>query len=70
MVARHLEAQMLREAQQFARDYNLAIRERTVNGTTTYFAWRRVTGHADVFLFKTTQVTTLRARIERAAIAH
>lgn len=70
MVARHSPAQQLREARQFAHDYNLAICERSVQGTTTYYVWRKVRGHADVFLFKTTQVAILRRKIERAATTH
>lgn len=70
MVARHSPAQQLAESRQFARDYNLAICERIVQGATTYYVWRKVPGHADVFLFKTTQVATLRRKIERAATAH
>jgi len=70
MVARHSPAQQLREAQQFAHDYRLSIRTRKVGTTTTYFVWRQMSGHPDVFLFKTTQVETLRQKIERAATAH
>lgn len=70
MVARHSPAQQLQEARQFARDYNLSLVERSTGGVTTYFVWRKVRGHADVFLFKTTRVETLRSKIERAATAH
>lgn len=70
MVRRHSRAQQLREARQFARDHKLDISERTVGDTTTYYVWRKVFGHADIFLFKTTRVETLRQKIERAATAH
>lgn len=70
MVARHSPAQQLREAQQIAKDYNLRISEKKISEATTYFVWRPVLNHKDVFIGKTTSPARLRAMVERAASTH
>jgi ssDNA-binding replication factor A large subunit len=70
MVARHSPAQQLREAQQIAKDYNLRISENLTRGNITYFVWRLVFNHKDVFIGKTTSPARLRAMVERAASTH